>query len=461
MESRSLKYAAESCQGELVRGDAECQFDQVVTDSRKISRGDLFIALKGERFDGHEFVESALHDGAVGAVVERDWSERHPRTSGAIAVANTTEALGRLAGRYRREFDLPIIAVAGSNGKTTTKELLASVLREERRALWSEASFNNNIGVPLTLLKLDSSHQVAALEVGTNHPGELAQLLEMIAPRFGALTNIGREHLEFFGDLTGVADEEGALAEQLPIDGILFVNGDSPLMERVIERSCAEVVCVGLGAENDWRARDLQLDPTGCSFAVEAPNSDFAGEYRVNLLGRNQATNALLAIAIGAQLGVSPGTVKRGLAACRPAPMRMEASVISGVTVINDAYNANADSIAAALETLAEIECFGRRVAVFGDMAELGSQSENAHAEAGARAANAGVDALYLVGKFASATAGAAREAGLSEIHEFEDVASLAAELKGALAPGDLVLVKASRAARLERVVEALRTEEQ
>lgn len=461
MESRSLQYAAESCQGELVHGDAERLFEQVVTDSRRISRGDLFVALKGERFDGHEFVESALNDGAVGAVVERGWIDRHPSVSSAIAVSNTIEALGRLAACYRREFDIPIIAVAGSNGKTTTKNLLASVLREERRALWSEASFNNNIGVPMTLLKLDSTHQVAALEVGTNHPGELAELLEMIAPQFGALTNIGREHLEFFGDLAGVADEEGALAEQLPVDGILFVNGDSPLMERVIERSRAEVVCVGQGAYNDWRARDLRLDATGCSFVVEAPVANFAGEYRVNLLGRNQATNALLAIAIGAELGISPATVKRGLAECRPAPMRMEASMVSGVTVINDAYNANADSTAAALETLAEIDCDGRRVAVFGDMAELGAQSEAAHAEAGARAANSGVDALFVVGEFAHFTADAAREAGLSEIYKFEDVSALAAALKAELTPGDVVLIKASRASRLERVEQALRTQEQ
>lgn len=460
MESRSLRYAAESCLGELIQGDAERLFEQVVTDSRRISKGDLFVALKGERFDGHEFVESALRDGAVGAVVERDWIARNPRVASAIAVTDTTQALGRLAGCYRREFDLPIIAVAGSNGKTTTKELLASVLREERRALWSEASFNNNIGVPLTLLKLDSTHQVAALEVGTNHPGELAELLAMIAPRFGILTNIGREHLEFFGDLTGVADEEGALGELLPIDGILFANGDSPLIERVIDRARSEVVCVGLGEQNEWRARELRLDAAGCSFVVDAPAAEFAGEYRVNLLGRNQATNALLAIAMGAELGVSPATVRRGLAECRPAPMRMEAFDCAGVTVINDAYNANADSLAAALETLSEIDCQGRRIAVIGDMAELGAQSEAAHAEAGARAANAGVDALYLVGKFAAFTAASAREAGLSEIHEFENSEDLAAALKAALKPGDVALIKASRAARLERVAEALRAQE-
>ena len=211
-----------------------------------------------------------------------------------LVVDDARAALGRLAAAYRREFDLPVIAVGGSNGKTTAKELIASVLRQKLATLWSEASFNNDIGVPLTLLRLEKSHQAAVLEAGTNHPGELAPLVKMIQPKYGVITNIGREHLEFFGDVAGVAQEEGWLAELLPADGKLFVNGDNEWTEQIVRRTRATVVRVGLGEKNDWRAKGIRLDKNGVTFRVEAPKAEFSGEYRINLLGRHQVTNALV-----------------------------------------------------------------------------------------------------------------------------------------------------------------------
>jgi UDP-N-acetylmuramoyl-tripeptide--D-alanyl-D-alanine ligase len=205
-----------------------------------------------------------------------------------LTVDDTRAALGRLAAAYRRLFNLPVIAVGGSNGKTTVKELIASVLRQKLATLWSEASFNNDIGVPMTLLRLDKSHQAAVLEAGTNHPGELAPLVKMIQPKYGVLTNIGREHLEFFGDLAGVAEEEGSLAELLPAEGRLFINGDSEWTELITRRTRATVVRVGLGEKNDWRGRGLRLDKNGVTFRVETPKAEYSGEYRVNLLGRHQ-----------------------------------------------------------------------------------------------------------------------------------------------------------------------------
>ena len=377
-----------------------------------------------------------------------------------IAVEDTRKALGQLAARYREDFALSLVAVSGSNGKTTTKDLIASVLRHKVATLWSEASFNNDIGVPLTLLRLEKSHQAAVLEAGTNHPGELAPLLKMIRPNYGVITCIGREHLEFFGDLAGVAREEGWLAELLPADGKLFVNGDDEWTGRMVERTHAAVVRVGFAASNDWRARGLRPDKQGVRFQVDGPKAEYAGEYRIQLLGRHQVVNALFAIAIGMELGLSRAEVVRGLAECEPPKMRLELSEHSGVRILDDTYNANADSVEAALQTLRELPCKGRRVAVLGDMAELGAHSEAAHEEIGRRAAELGVGQLFTVGKMAPIVARAARGAGLNRVFEFVDMETAAAAVKSFVKSGDVVLLKASRSTRLERIGEVLRAGE-
>jgi UDP-N-acetylmuramoyl-tripeptide--D-alanyl-D-alanine ligase len=229
-----------------------------------------------------------------------------------------------MAGRYRDEFSLPITVVGGSNGKTTTKELLAGVLRQKFNTLWSEASFNNDIGVPLTLLRLDTSHQAAVLEVGTNHPGELAPLLDMIRPRYGVITSIGREHLEFFGSLEGVIQEEGTIGERLPSNGKMFIHGDGFGADELARRACCPVVRVGMGERNDWRALEVRVGENGVEFAVAAPDGKGSGEYRVQLLGQHQVTNALLALAVGTELGISPEQLRQGLLECAPPKMRMQ-----------------------------------------------------------------------------------------------------------------------------------------
>jgi UDP-N-acetylmuramoyl-tripeptide--D-alanyl-D-alanine ligase len=422
--------------------------------------GDLFFALPGGRFDGHAFVRQAAEKGAGAVVVERKRVPAGWSGCAMIAVEDTRKALGRLASTYREDFALPLVAVGGSNGKTTTKELVASVLRQKVATLWSEASFNNDIGVPLTLLRLDKSHEVAVLEAGTNHPGELAPLLKMIRPNYGVITCIGREHLEFFGDIAGVAREEGWLAELLPTDGKLFVNGDDEWTGKAVERTRAAVVRVGLVAGNDWHARGLRLDNQGVRFQVDGPKADLAGEYRIHLLGRHQVVNALFAIAIGMELGLSRAEVARGLAECRPPKMRLELWEHGGVRVLDDAYNANADSVVAALQTLRELPCKGRRVAVLGDMVELGAHSEAGHEEIGRRAAELGVGQLFAVGKMAPVMARAARGAGLNRVFELEDVETAAAAVKSFVKSGDVVLLKASRATRLERIGEVLRAGE-
>jgi len=332
------------------------------------------------------------------------------------------------------------------------------VLRQKFSTLWSEASFNNDIGVPLTLLRLEKSHQAAVLEAGTNHPGELAPLVTMIQPKFGVITNIGREHLEFFGDVAGVAQEEGWLAELLPADGKLFLNGDNEWSEKIAARTKAKVVRVGLGEKNDWRAKGIRLDKNGVTFQVEAPKEGFSGEYRINLLGRHQVANALFSVAIGVEFGADLAQIRQGLAGCQPAKMRLQFWEAGGVRVLDDAYNANADSTIAALETLCALPLQGRRVAVLGDMRELGAHSDAAHAEVGRRAAELGIGQLFVVGKMAPVTAKAARDAGLTRVMEFSDVDTAVQAVKQFLKTGDVVLLKASRASRLERIAETLRS---
>jgi len=352
-----------------------------------------------------------------------------------------------------------MIAVAGSNGKTTTKELIASVLKQKMPTLASEASFNNNIGVPLTLLRLEKSHRAAVLEVGTNHPGELAPLVRMVQPRYGVLTNIGREHLEFFGDLDGVAREEGWLAELLPAEGKLFVNGDNEWTDKIVQRTKAKVVRVGLGKQNDWHAEKVRLDKGGVTFRIVTAKEEFCGEYRVHLLGRHQVVNALLSAAVGEEPGLGRAEIQCGLAECKPPKMRLQFWEANGIRVLDDAYNANADSMLAALETLCDLPLQGRRVAVLGEMNELGAQSEAAHAEIGRRAAELQIGQLFAIGRMAPVVAQAARAAGLMRVIEFESVDAARSAVKNFLKPGDVVLVKASRASRLEQIVETLKAE--
>jgi UDP-N-acetylmuramoyl-tripeptide--D-alanyl-D-alanine ligase len=459
VEERSLKFVAEACDAEIRRGAADAVVKNVCTDSRQAKAGELFFAICGEKFDGHDFLNEVAAKKVGGIVIEQKKIPAQLPDCVVLVVDDARIAFGKLAAAYRKDFSLPVIAVGGSNGKTTTKELLASVLRQKFATLWSEASFNNDIGVPATLLRLEKSHDAAVLEAGTNHPGELAPLVKMIQPKFGVITSIGREHLEFFGDVAGVAQEEGWLAELLPADGKLFLNGDGEWTEKIAARATAKIVRIGFGEKNDWRAKKIRLDKSGLTFQVESPKKEFCGEYRVNLLGRHQAVNALFAIAVGAEFGLEPAQIQRGLAECQPPKMRMQFWEANGVRVLDDAYNANMDSTIAALETLCDLPLQGRRVAVLGDMEELGAHSEASHTEIGKCAAELKIGQLFAVGKMASVVATAARDGGLTRVIEFENVEAAMKAIKNFLKPGDVVLLKASRASRLERIAETLKSE--
>jgi UDP-N-acetylmuramoyl-tripeptide--D-alanyl-D-alanine ligase len=458
MEPRSLEYIAQAMQGELRHAATARTIVRLSTDSRQIEPGDLFVALAGERFDGHTFLPEVAQRGAAAIVAERGKLPEGFAACPVILVDDCRRALGRLGAAYRREFELPLVVVGGSNGKTTTKELIASILRQRNATLWSEASFNNDVGVPLTLLRLERTHQAAVLEAGTNHPGELKPLLDMMLPRFGVVTNIGREHLEFFHDLVGVVREEGFIAECLPKDGVLFLNGDNPWSEILARRTRARVVFAGHDRGHDCAASDVRVDENGSVFTIDCRYPGLSGEYRIKLLGRHQVVNALLAFAVGAEMGLNREQIQRGLLVCEPAKMRLQMSNPGGIRVLDDCYNANADSMLAALQTLRELPCAGRRVAVLGDMAELGDCSHAAHFEVGWRAASSRLDHLFAIGRRGCEIAAAARARGLKSVVEIDEVERAALAVKEFARPGDVVLVKASRSMRLERITEALRS---
>ena len=458
MEPRTLEFIAASCQGQLVTGERLACVSHVCTDSRLAKPGDLFVAIKGDRFDGHDYAGQALGQGAVAALVNRPLRGQ-AEVAPAIHVDETRQALGQLAARYRQDFYTPVIAIGGSNGKTTTKDILATLLGQRFETLFSEASFNNDIGVPLTLLRLQETHRAAVVEVGSNHPGEIHSLLSIVRPTIGVLTSIGREHLEFFGDLNGVLREEGALAEALPEEGCLFVNGDIEGLGAIIERCRTRVVTVGESEGCDWQLARVTPDGEGTEFEIISPKGDRNGIHRVNLLGRHNAQNAAIAMAVAAELGLSQEELNRGLQDCRPASMRMETQTLGGIRVINDAYNSNPDSLQAALETLKSFPVRGKIIAVLGDMAELGESSEPAHSEAGEQVAKLGLNGLIAVGQWGDVMVRAAQGAGLANVAAFEDAAHAGKALAMKLTPGDVVLVKGSRSAKLERVLGALREE--
>jgi len=444
--------------GQCLRADPGLIFSDVATDSRKIATGALFVALQGESYDGHSFVAQAFEAGAAGALVAR--AVVVPDGFPLIRVADTQLALGRLAQWHRAKFDLPVVAVTGSVGKTTTKVLIDCVLRAQRNVLTAPASFNNEVGVPLTLLKLDASHEVAVLELAMRGRGQLAYLAELARPRLGVITNLGESHLELLGSREAIADAKAELLEALPSDGYAVLNRDDRFFDRLCARAHCPVTTFGLSELADVRATDLVQREGAMHFVVH-----HGGETSTALLpapGEHNVRNALAAVAVGRLLGLSLTDCVAGLRDFMPPAHRLRVFASPrGVTVIDDCYNASPDSVAAALQVMGSEPLAGRRVFVFGDMKELGDRSEAAHREVGALAVAAGVAWIVTVGDLAQLAAREAQRVAPGRIATtFCDtpVEALAA-VRAELGPGDLVLVKASRAMKLESVVDGLLAE--
>lgn len=433
----------------------------VQIDSRLVEPGGIFIALKGERTDGHRFVEDVVARGALLVMVERGWYQEagmpEPPENGAwLVVDDTVEGLQRLATAYRRTFDIPLVAIGGSNGKTTTKEMVGAVLGTGYAVHMSQGNFNNHLGVPLTLLGMRSSTAIAVIEMGINHPGEMEELAAIAEPTHGLLTNIGHEHLEFLGDLDGVARAECRLYEYLDRrGGTMFVNQDD---ERLANEagSGANRIRYGSGAFDGacCHADEVVILPDGrIGFTLVVGHRRLA--IRLAFPGRHNVINAVAAAAVGLHFGLSPEQIREGLEALLPSPgwKRLELLEAGGVRLINDTYNANPDSVRLAIDTLCDTPCSGRRIAVIGDMLELGEASAPEHRAIGSYFRGLPVEHLFTLGDYAGLVCEAS---GMPGARHFSSREALADALARLVRAGDVVLLKGSRGMRLELVAEAL-----
>ena len=444
-----LSDAARAVGGEMHGADAG--FDAVCADSRELKSGDLFIALKGARFDGHDFVGHAARAGAAAAVVQRERAAALAKQLPLAAVSDTTAALGALAAHWRARFDVPLVAVAGSNGKTTVKEMIAGCLREHwgsTSALAAQGNLNNHIGLPLTLLRLRGGHRAAVVEVGMNHPGETAYLADITRPGIALVNNAQREHQEFMRSVAEVAIEHGALFSGLRPEGIAVINADD------------EHADYWRGVAAPRRIRDFGLERPAAVHAryrllqlaaeIELRTPEGEASFTLQAAGRHNVRNALGAVAAATAAGVPLDACVRALARFAPVRGRMQAVPgIRGARLIDDTYNANPDSVRAAIAVLARLP--GRKLLVLGDMGEVGAHGVAYHQEVGAYARTVGVDLLYVLGDMA---AHAARAFGTGARH-FTRIEDLLAEVENALGEQATLLVKGSRFMQMERVVKA------
>ena len=446
-----LQAAARATAGRL-QGDNR-SFTGVSTDSRTLNSGDLFVALRGDNFDGHDYLAAAQGRGAVAAIVAADAAV--PSQAGGlptIEVADTRLSLGALAAEWRSRFVLPLIAVTGSNGKTTTKEMIASILQAAHpgAVLATRGNYNNDIGLPLTLLTLNSAHRAAIVEMGMNHPGEIAYLAGIARPTVALITNAQRAHLAGMGTLEAIATEKGSIFSGLDENGIAVFNADDPWADLWRRQSRGlGVLTFGFSRPADVGGR-FRLHGLETRLTVLVPDGSVL-EVELALPGQHNARNALAAAAACLAAGVSAEAVGRGLAAFRGLHGRLQQRpALHGALLIDDTYNANPDSVRAAIDVLAAT--IGRKVLVLGDMGEIGEMSAQFHDEIGGYAKSQGIDRLFALGE---ASTLAAHNFGHGGVH-FSDVSLLIDALNGELAPGTTVLVKGSRFMRMERVANAV-----
>jgi UDP-N-acetylmuramoyl-tripeptide--D-alanyl-D-alanine ligase len=444
---------------------AKRRIRQISTDSRSIKRGDLFVALVGDRFDGHQFVPAVLKKGAVGAIVH----DQYQIPSGAIPAGRSVPfllgvrdplfAYQQLATHHRSRFRIPVVAVTGSNGKTTTKEMTAAVLSQRWRILKTEGNFNNKIGVPHTLFRLSGRHQAAVIELGVDAQGQTTRLCEIVKPTIGIITNIGPDHLEFFGSMEGSAQAKAEMLDLLPSDGTAILNADDPYFDYLASRARCRVLSFGLSEKADVRATQVQSDVRkGASFQLLLPGKGCSTAVTMKVLGAHNVTNALAAAAAATALNVPGAAIAQGLAKFRPAAMRSQVVTHHGVQIINDCYNANPASMKAALQLLAQWTPARDRIAVLGDMLELGAEQRQLHREVGQFLAGKGLSRLIACGPLGQDIAEGARKAGMAEssIAVVPDATAATELLKKHVRQGDVLLVKASRGMKMEQVVQGL-----
>lgn len=436
--------------GGALRGEIslDVPISDVVIDSRQIKPGVLFVPVIGENFDGHDFISQSFDNGAIVSLSDHELDETRPY----ILVSNTLEAFQSIAGAYRSLFSIPFVGVTGSVGKTTTKELIASVLSQRYNTLKNLGNLNNQLGVPRTLLRLDSSHEAAIIEMGTNHFGEIESLSKIVRPDVCVFTNIGDAHIEFFGSREGILKAKCEMLEYRSADAPIIVNGDDPLL-CALRDEYPNVISYGSDCACDVYAADIEeLGLEGSNFTAH-----FGGQslrVTVPAPGSFMVQRALCAVAVGLALEVPPKKIAEGISLYAPVSGRMTIEKTDRYTLLNDAYNASPTSVAASIDVAAKAE--GRHVLILGDMFELGKDELHYHQEIGAYAAGKRADLILCVGKLSKAICEGAQSVGGNAIH-YKDKKSLLAALPELLQPGDTILIKASNGMKLQDVADYIK----
>lgn len=448
MDATTLQAVAAACGGVLLCGNGAVAVSDISKDTRTIKSGDLYWALPGENFDGHHFVAAAAAAGAAGAVVAQDVPGT-PEGFALIQVTDTLSALQRLAGWYRDQLKARVVCLTGSNGKTSTKDFTASVAGTKFAVNKTEGNLNNHIGLPLTILSAKSSDQVCVWEIGMNHAGEIEPLARLARPDIGIITNIGVAHIEFLGSREAIAQEKGMLGEVLSADAVLVLPATDEFTPALAARTKARVILAG--ATDGLHAENLRPSKHGLDFDLVRGKECVATHLPVT--GEHMVRNALLAVSTGLELGLSLRECASGLAAAKLSARRLACLDVRGVTVLDDSYNANPDSMEAALQALRGLPGGGRRFAVLGRMGELGDYADEGYRRVGRTAAST-MDVLIAVGPETAPLVDEASASGLADVRHAADTAEAARLLRELSRPGDAVVIKGSRAARMERVLE-------
>ncbi|MEC5317409.1 UDP-N-acetylmuramoyl-tripeptide--D-alanyl-D-alanine ligase [Brenneria populi subsp. brevivirga] len=443
----SLRQIAAVLNAELIGGNVE--IDEVSTDTRKLNAGSLFVALQGEKFDAHDYAEAALASGAAALLV----SKRLPVDAPQLLVPDTRLALGKLAGWVREQSSARVVALTGSSGKTSIKEMTAAILRQCGDVLYTAGNFNNDIGVPLTLLRLTPAHQFAVIELGANHIGEIAYTTDLVRPQSALVNNLAAAHLEGFGSLAGVAQAKGEIFAGLPADGVAIINADSndfPHWQSMLNHKTLWRFSPQATGDVDFFASDVKVHAQGTTFNLHTPFGRI--DVTLPLPGRHNVANALAASALSMSVGATLAAVKSGLAQIKAVPGRLfPIALAEGKLLLDDSYNANVGSMTAAAQVLAEMP--GYRVMVVGDMGELGEQAAECHRQVGEAARAAGIDKVLSVGTLSELIG---RASGNGE--HFQDKTALVARLGALVSEHQIIsiLVKGSRSTAMEQVVRAL-----
>ena len=431
-------------------------FTDIVTDSRKIIENSLFIALKGEKFNGEDFVIDAIQKGAAGVLVSNDCQQEKLPTEGIIlSVENTLTAYQQIAGAWRNKFNIPIAAITGSNGKTTTKDLTAAVLSSFGKVQKTTGNFNNEIGVPLTLLGIDESHKSAVVEIGMRGLHQIEELAKIVKPTIGIVTNVGQTHIELLGSIENISRAKRELVEAIKEGGTVILNADDTNVIEMKNHINPGVKLITFGIENDAdvRAENIITGASSTIFTIKYKGDSY--DCEIPMLGRHNVSNALAAAATGIAIGLHVDEIRNGFAKLATTKMRFEIVERNGLHIINDAYNASPASMRAAIQTTAEI-AQGRKIAVLGDMLELGSISESAHREVGSELVKNNFDILITFGKLGKFIAEGAKSAGLNEIFTSDTHEEAAEHLNKILQTGDTILFKGSRGMKMEKIIELI-----